>query len=80
MQPRTTRSARIAGAVQSIRASSTVILGAWEIPSWGCSTARRVPSSMPSMVAESSPDPAKASRVSRSPLVSVGRISSVRMP
>ncbi len=35
---------------------------------------------MPSMVATSSPEPAKASRVSRSPLVSVGRTCSVSTP
>ena len=50
------------------------------MPSAGCGTAFSVPSSMPSMVAASSPAPAKASRVSRSPLVSVGRISSVTIP
>src|SRR5690606_34905476 len=70
VQPRTTRSTRSAGARQSTRASSTVTLGAWLTPSAGCGTACRVPSSMPSMVAASSPAPANASLVSRSPLVS----------
>src|SRR5690606_11975775 len=80
VQPRTTRSTRSAGARQSTRASSTVTLGAWLTPSAGCGTACRVPSSMPSMMAASSPAPANASLVSRSPLVSVGRISSVTVP
>ncbi len=74
------RSTTCAGSSHRTRASSTVIFGATLTPSDGCGTAVSVPSSMPSMVASSSTAPDTASRPSRSPAVSVGRIVSVTTP
>jgi hypothetical protein len=80
VQARIRRSTAAAGWCQSTRASSTVIFGARETPSPGCSRASTVPSSMPSRVRTSSSAPPSASRCSRSPAVSRGRTASVITP
>ena len=80
VQARTSRSTRSAGEVQSTRASSTVSLGASDTPSAGCGTGTSAPSSRASRAATSRPAPLRASRSSRSPLVSVGRTVSVTTP
>jgi hypothetical protein len=77
---RARRSTATAGSDQSTRASSTVILGARLMPSPGWSRSSSEPSAMPSRVATSSPAPPSASRASRSPAVSVGRMVWVIRP
>ena len=74
------RSTTCAGRSQRTRASSTVIFGATLTPCAGCGSGVSVPSAMPSSVVDSSAAPEIASRSSRSPEVSVGRIVSVTTP